>query len=97
MEQFEAFTNDILQTYDLPDEPSYKHAIGATVMHLGPLVTYKPKSYFGKAVTKAMANHAAFEGMQKFKKEEAAFEAKIRASNSNGVKDVQGPSSEVVS
>lgn len=90
------FCTRVIETYGLPDDPSYRHAIGSAIMHLGPLTTRKPVSYFGRAVTKAMANHAAYEGMQKLKEEEKKFEAKVRA-NSNGVKDVSGPASEMVS
>ena len=64
------FCNDILDTYGLPNNPSYHHAISTMIMHLGPTVHRKPRAYFAQAVHKAMANQVAYALIQELKDEE---------------------------
>lgn len=61
---FHAFIDSILDIYDLPDMPSYRHAIASMVLHLDPLAIKKPKYYFAASVKKAMANQIAYDIIQ---------------------------------
>lgn len=72
MTEFDKFTDFIFTTYDLPDLPSYKHAIAAQVMHLGPQVNYVAPRTFAKSIRKAMANQIAYEVIEKIRLEEKA-------------------------
>lgn len=65
-----AFTDDILDSHNIPNNPSYHHAVATMIMHLGPTVHRKPKAYFARAVIKAMANQVAYARIQELKDEE---------------------------
>lgn len=73
MGEFETFCDSIFFTYDLPDLPSYRHAIASMIMHLGPTVAVKPKRFFALSVLKAMSNQIAYENIQKLKKQEEEY------------------------
>jgi hypothetical protein len=68
--EFDHFVSSIISVYKLPDFPSYRHAVAAAIMHLGPQETSKPKVFFAKSLKKSMANQVAFEMIQKIKDEE---------------------------
>lgn len=89
-------TTDVIKIYGLPDEPSFRQAVASSIMHLGPLTTTASKSFFGKSIKKAMANHAAFDKIRALKKEEEAYVQSIRASAS-GFQEVQAAAGQVVS
>lgn len=69
-EQFDKMISEILAANDLPDNPSYKHAIASAIMHLGPLVNAKPNMYFVKSVHKSISNQVAYELMRRLEREE---------------------------
>jgi hypothetical protein len=74
MTDFDRFCDSIFDTYELPNDPSYKHAIASMIMHLGPTVASKPKRFFALSVQKAMANQIAYQNIQLLKKNEATTE-----------------------
>lgn len=78
MQEFDTFCISIFTTYDLPDLPSYRHAIASLIMHLGPTTAYKPKFYFALSVQKAMSNQIAFENIQLLKTQEREYEKTIK-------------------
>lgn len=67
------FSTSIFETYDLPDLPSYRHAIASMIMHLSPTTAYKPKRFFALSVKKAMSNQIAYEKIQSLKKQEDEY------------------------
>jgi hypothetical protein len=74
---FHKFADSIIQTYDIPDLRSYKHAIASMIMHLEPLTIRKPKHYFALSIKKAQANEIAFHVIQTIKEEQQAEEKKL--------------------
>jgi hypothetical protein len=64
------FCDDLFFTYELPDLPSYRHAVASMIMHLSPTTIRKPKRFFALSVKKAMANQVAFELIQQIKEKE---------------------------
>ncbi len=72
LDQMTEFIDDVLASNSIPDDPTYKHAIAAAVMHLGPLTTHKSKRFFAKSVMKQIANQVAFEKIQQIKEDEKA-------------------------
>jgi len=72
MAQFEEFAESIFETWDIPNNESYRHSIATMIMHLDPTRNTKPKYYFVKAIRKAQANEIAFaviEGFREAKKQ----------------------------
>ena len=68
--EFDEWSEDLFRSFDLPDNPSYRHAVASMILHLGPQTTSKAKSYFAISIRKAMANQIAFEKIQEYKKAE---------------------------
>lgn len=68
--EFEDFFQSIVNTYDLPNLPSYKQAIATMIMHLGQSVHKAPKSLFAKCIKKSMANQVAYEIIQQIRDDE---------------------------
>jgi hypothetical protein len=77
VEDIDTYSDYVIKAYELPDEPSYRQALAAAIMHLGPVTIYAPKRFFAKSIMKAMANHAAFDKIRALKKEEEAYHKKI--------------------
>jgi hypothetical protein len=71
LEGFHQFADSIFEDYELPNLPSYRHAIATMIMHLDPTVIEVERSYFAKSIKKAMANQIAYDVIQTIKKEEA--------------------------
>ena len=67
--ELEALFDDVLFTYDIPNDPIYHHAMASLVMHLGPLTTRKSKRFFAHSVIKQIANQVAYDKIQEIKKE----------------------------
>lgn len=59
VEEFNAWAQDILATYDFPDNDSTRWALGAMIMHLGQTDACKPKRFFGLALHAAAAKQVA--------------------------------------
>lgn len=76
MTEHETFAASIIETYNFPDNLSYKHTIASMILHLDPLVVRKSKSYFAHAIRKSMANQIAYAKIQEIK----ALEEKETAS-----------------
>lgn len=70
---FDDFSDSVLKTYNIPDLPSYRHAIAASMMHLPPTQAKKSKRYFGFIVRKAVSNQIAYEKIQSYKQQEDEY------------------------
>lgn len=70
--EFDKFFDSIVETYDLPNLPSYKHAVATMIMHLGPLQHRVSKHYFYASIRKSMANQVAYDKIQEIKDAERA-------------------------
>lgn len=70
--EFDVFIESILETYNLPDMPSYRHAVASMIMHLGPQTSTKSKIFFARSIRKAMSNQVAYEKIQELKDAEIA-------------------------
>jgi hypothetical protein len=79
--EFDQFTTSIFEAYDIPNLPSYQHAIASMILHLGPQTLSKPKRYFELSIKKAMANEIAFQKIQEIKQLDAEHK-KNEAKNS---------------
>lgn len=67
--EFNQFSSNIIEVYNLPNLPSYKHAIASMIMHLGPTTFHKSPRFFAISVKKSMANQTAYEMIQQIKEE----------------------------
>lgn len=67
LHDLEHFSNKVLTIYNIPNLPSYHHALASMIMHLGATTTSAPKVFFAKSIKKAMANQVAFERIQQIK------------------------------
>lgn len=65
--EFEDFAQSIIDTYKLPDLPSYRHAIASMIMHLPPTCHRAAKRFFAKSVLKAMANEVSYAKIQEYR------------------------------
>lgn len=72
VDELNLMIKDVLLANDLPDNPSYHHAIATAIMHLDPLTTRKQKRFFAKSVRKSISNQVAFDKMQLLKQEAIA-------------------------
>jgi len=69
-EQLGAFMQEIIDTYEFPDEPSYRHSIASAIMQLGALTDRKPMRFFAKSMRKHMANQIAFLAIEEIRQAE---------------------------
>ncbi len=74
MSEFDTWSNDILDTYEMPSNDSFKFALAVAILHLKAEDGFKPKAYFGKVLIKGAASQIAGAVMQdcKQRQEEAA-------------------------
>lgn len=82
--EFNAWSDDILDIYQLPNNDSTKFAIAVAVLHLKATDAFVPKSYFGNILLKGAASQIAQSIMVECKDRQAAKaaeEAKAQASN----------------
>lgn len=70
LSDFNIFAEDIFNTYDFPNHPSYRHAIATMIMHLHPLCHKKSKAFFARGIRKSQANEVAFEVLRILRDEE---------------------------
>ena len=75
--EFNQFCESIFTVYGLPDLPSYRHAIGTMIMHLGPVTFYKAPWFFALSVKKAMANQVAYEMLMELKEAEKKHNGEV--------------------
>lgn len=71
-EQFEKWSNDILELGGYPVNNSFKHALATQLMHAGERETSKPKAFFASTIERSIINQMAFQMMQDIKAEEKA-------------------------
>lgn len=67
MDALDKFILSILDTYDLPNKPSYFNAVATMVLHLPPTQHRASKRYFAKSIMKAIANEIAYGKIQDIK------------------------------
>lgn len=67
LKDFDSFFESICEIYDIPFLPSYRQAIATMIMHMPPQEDKCTKSYFAKAIRKAMSNEIAYSVIQKIK------------------------------
>lgn len=79
MTEFDKWSNDLIFTYDLPNNDSIKFALATMILHLEPTECDKPKRYFGRAVQKGMAAQVAHGVMQTLKDKQKAEEEAAKA------------------
>ena len=78
MASFEAWSDDIISTYNMPSNDSVKFAIAVAILHLKSDEGYKPKAYFGNILIKGASSQIAQAVMQDCK---ARQELAIKAAN----------------
>lgn len=87
--EFETWSDDILDIYQMPNNDSLKFALAVSILHLKSTDAYMPKSFFGKTLIKGAASQVAGSIMQECKaRQEAAAKAEQQA--------VEATTSEVV-
>lgn len=72
--EFDVWADDIIETYNMPNNDSIKFALATAVMHLSATDAFKPKAYFGRILIKGASNQVVYAIMQelKVKQEEKA-------------------------
>lgn len=70
MAEFEAWSNSIIDIYDLPANDSLKFALATMLLHLGPAEAYKPKEYFGLCALKGATSQIAHSIMMELKEKQ---------------------------
>lgn len=68
--EYTAWEANVLALYDLPNLPSYRHALATAIMHLPTTCSHAPISFFGKTIRKAMANQIAYDTIYSINEEE---------------------------
>jgi hypothetical protein len=83
MKEMDEFCQDIIQTYNIPDFPSYKAAIAHMIMQWPQTKHKAPKRYFYICLKKSMANQVAYELNQQIKEDQKkkALEEAEKAKN----------------
>lgn len=82
---FDQWASSIFDTYNIPSNSTYRHALASMIMHLGPTTHRKSKWFFVASIRKAQANQIAYEVIEQVKAddrkkaEEAAAQAKLEA------------------
>lgn len=80
MTEFETWAKDIIDTYNLPDNPSVRFAFASQILHSGATEAYRPKRYFVLLTLKGMSNQIAHGVMQDLKAKQQAAEEAAKAS-----------------
>lgn len=90
MTESKAWSDSIVKAAGVPDNDSFRFAIAAMILQLGPLKAFKSKFYFVLALWKGAANQIAGGVMHELKQKQdeankaakAAEEASVKAANS---------------
>lgn len=69
--QLDAYYQDVLELYALPDDPSYKQAFATFIMHLGPVEHRKSKHFFARSIYRRMANQIAYDTIDELRRNES--------------------------
>lgn len=75
MEQLDIFCEKALSIYNIPDLPSYRHAIAAMIMHMGPTIDRVTLYHIARSIRKAQSNQVCYELIQRLKEDEKAANA----------------------
>lgn len=65
--EFEAWSVDIIDLYEAPNNDSIRFALATMILHAGAQDAYKSKHFFGISLRKSMANQVAAAVMQDLK------------------------------
>ncbi len=86
--EFTAWANDILDTYDMPNNDSTHFALATAVLHAKNGEGYFSKEYFANILIKGAANQVAHHVMLECKtRQEARAEEEKRAAEAKTVED----------
>lgn len=71
MTEFDQWSDDVLDIYNMPNNDSTKFSLAVMITHLAPTEAYKPKHYFGLTLVKSASVQVAFAVMDQLKKKQA--------------------------
>lgn len=83
IDELDKMSDEIFKLAELPDQPSYRHAIASAIMHLDPITDRKELAFFAKAIRKAISNQVAFNKMKQLEKEDNEKQAATPGTESN--------------
>lgn len=72
MVEFTSWSQDIITTYGLPDNDSFRFSLAAMIINLKATTAYKPKFYFFLSCRSAMAKQVAGEVFRQIKEAQQA-------------------------
>lgn len=70
VEEFNAWSDEVLDLYGAPNNDSFKFALATMILHAGEASSYLPKHYFGARLRKAMINQVVSQLIQDVKKKQ---------------------------
>lgn len=94
--EFEKWSDDIIDLYDMPNNDSIKFALAVSIMHLKPTESHVPKSYFGATLQKGASTQVAHQVMQDCKTRQEAKAAEERAAQEAKVATNEGSADDAV-
>jgi hypothetical protein len=102
MTEFEEWSDDVLDLYNMPNNDSTKFALATSIMHLSATDAFKPKEYFGRILLKGAATQIAYAKMQEAKtrqeeKAKAEVEAAKQLEDTTIIQEVSDGHDQVVS
>ncbi len=65
--EFETWADDLIDTYDMPNNDSVRFALATSILHLKSTDAKVPKDYFGRLLIKGAASEIAGNRMQVYK------------------------------
>lgn len=72
MKEFDTWSNSIITTYGLPNNDSFRFSLATMILHTDAKDADKPKEYYGRCASKAMANQVAAQVIQDLKAKQLA-------------------------
>lgn len=75
---FIEYCDTLFYVYDLPNLPSYHHAVATMIMNQSPVTDRIAPQMFARSIRKAMANEVAWARLQSLKEEQKAQEKALR-------------------
>jgi hypothetical protein len=88
-EAFDALCNELFETYEIPNKPSYKHAVASMIMHLNTTKASMPLRYFVDSIRKAQANEIAYNVIQTIRDEDKKQQQEAINQNESHLECVQ--------
>lgn len=86
------FCDEIFKTYDLPDLPTYRRAIGSRIMMVPETTNKLPKRVFAIAIKNAMSKQLSFDMIQFINSEEKKKEQEAKKASEATEKPIDGAS-----